>query len=175
MTAEEFVALIGEVQNNVAATLKLAVPKAKSFNRWVMDSNREEWAEKFRSDDDLDSDGEKRIHAVTVAFAGSALPELENQSLQAIGPVITFAVDFWLEYDVGSDHSNSEMIMRAEILFGQLRLWKASDLGLREIVLGHQQLQMPPDLDVVPLGGKLVHHAPGSINVLMQSKVITFS
>lgn len=176
MTAEDFANTIGTIQNAVAAILQTALPKAVVFNRWIMDSNREAWAGQLESDADTyeaDDAGEqktfKRVHAVTVAYYGLQFPPASSQQLQSVSAQPTFAIDFFYEYDAGDDATNSERVLRLDTGIAAITLWKQSDLGIRTLVKGHGQLQLPPNFDVIPLGGRLVHKASGTLTVIMQS------
>lgn len=168
MTAEELAAAVAEIQDALAATLKTAVPKAVVRNRWVMSTNRAQWAGLLESADDQDEAGKNKVHAITVAFVGLQMPEARAQELQSISLQPTFAIDFFYQYDSGNDKTNSEQQVRIDTVAGVFALWQNSALGNRALVKGHTQLQMPPTFDVIPLGGKLVHQASGTITVLMQ-------
>lgn len=169
MTSEEVAIIIGQIQDRIAAIMKVAVPKAIVRNRWVMSTNRNQWAGLLESADDQDADGKNKVHAVTVALVGLQLPPASSQELQALTMNPTFAIDFFYQYDSGNDELNSEQQLRFDTVAGVFELWKSSDLGVRPLVKGHQQLQMPPNFDVIPLGGRLVHKASGTITVLMQT------
>lgn len=169
MTPTDYADLIKTVQDNIVAILRSAVPKAVVHSRWVMDSNREAWAAALRSDADKDADDEPKIHAITVALFGIEPPAI----MPAIGGVdltVTFAIDFFVGYDAGNDETNSEATLLSDIIAALWALWQASDLNLRGDVENHRQLQMPPRFDVVPIGGVLVHRAPGTLTVVMQNK-----
>jgi hypothetical protein len=173
MTDTELAAAVGTIQDAIAAILAGVLTKSVIRNRWVMNANRETWAGLLESKEDTDTEGANKVHAATVAFAGLQTPPRSAQQLQSISLQLTFAVDFFYQYDAGTDTDNSEVTLRLDTVTAVFELWKHSDLGVRALVKGHDGLQMPPNFDVIPLGGKLVHQASGTITVMMQSQQVT--
>ena len=182
MTAEEFAEAIGTIQNAIVGIIATALPKALVLNRWVMDTNGDQWAALLESPADTYDAEESpggptkeymRVHAVTVAYYGLTFPPASSQQLQSIAPQPTFAIDFFYQYEAGDDTNNSEHVLRLDTGIAAITLWKQSDLGIRPLIKGHQQLQMQPAFDVIPLGRRLAHKASGTLTVLMQSTDIS--
>jgi hypothetical protein len=108
---------------------------------------------------EADSD---QVHAWLVSFAGVGGPWPATTSQAA--PLLTFTVDFFRRYRLGTDADNSERETRAEVAVVWWALALQPKLGLAAtLVEQHKLLQMR--LKLGPMGAQETHKGFGTLDV----------
>jgi hypothetical protein len=161
LSGEDFAEVIEQVQNAIVGIITPVVApedgetNAKVFGRYVFDRDDEQWAGLLKSEADGD-----QVHAWLVSFAGIGGPWPATTAQAA--PLLTFTVDFFRRYRLGTDSDNSEQETRAEVA----KVWWAfalqPKLGLTTVEQ-HKLLQMRIKLG--PMGAQETHKGFGTLDV----------
>lgn len=166
MTPEQYAQLGADVHAGLVVRVKTVVRPAEGRKGIVLDRDpvnldEAQWLGALKSDDDLDENGDKRVHAYIVRFGGSINPE--SPAVRSIQPTWVFPVEVFYTHDFGTDADNSEKRIRAEVLAVQMALASPPRIpGMG----GYADLSIR--LRLARLGGEIVHRGQGEIAVELQ-------
>lgn len=179
MTGEDYAKVAEDTQAAVVAVIKKVVappdpepPEPPSRKGLVLDRDpvnldESKWLGSLLAEEDLDEEGDERVHAWVVTFAGS-VPDPAVKTVGAIAPEWPFSVQFFYSHDFGTTADNSEKRARSEVLrvqwaiAGELKFEGAVPGGIKSLSR-HTGLSMRVRLK--RMGGRVIHHGVGELTV----------
>lgn len=174
---ELFFARKEAISNAVADYMESIAPKAKVIRRFAFDVNSSQWAKLLLSNNDLDSDSEPLIRTIQVYYKSDQ--QTEGAPIGSLAPVLTLGIDFFHQYDFGTDADNSEKRLVKEVSLAQWLLATHTDLGMNDVpdthpgyaaVMGHTGLGIAKyDLNDELFGDRPIQYALGELVVLLQT------
>lgn len=175
-TEESFIASVEAILDSLVTITKAAIPEAQVVGNFIFDPDFESWAGLLRSDDDVDDNGDKRIHTICIYPEGLDEDDVEDTPIACFNPIVNFGFVFYLGHYVGTNASNSARQIMREVALMKYRLAKKRDLDMRGVddesvracVAGHSGLRAPR-FQLKQLGAHPVNIAPGALEVQMQS------
>lgn len=168
MNAEEYAQLGKDIQAAIVEIIRVAAPMAKVLDRDPVNLNDESaWLAALRSDEDV-VDTRQMIHAWLVTFQSPDDPK--SEVIRSIEPTFEYRVQVFHYHDFGTDATNSEKLVRDEILKVQWAFAGSPKLSGLTGVKGHTQLRQRVSLK--RLGGEIVHRGDGSLRVDLKPQVV---
>jgi hypothetical protein len=161
ITGDEYAQIAADVQQQAAEIITSVVtvgapPVMQSLvlTEDPVDLDEAQWAGALLSENDLDENGDKRVHAWIVTFAGS--DQLESGQVRSIEPKFHLRVQVFYTHDAGS-----ESRIRAECLKVQYAIAEAPKMNMPGVVTRHEQL--PIRLRLARLGTRILHRGEGEL------------
>jgi hypothetical protein len=123
------------------------------------------WFGALKSGEDVDGEGQKRVHAWVIRFGGSVDPE--SRAVRAIEPKWIFPVEIFYSHEFGTAADNSEKRLREEVLKVQFTLAGQQRLGNIQRVSKHTDLSVRLRLGATK-AQEVLHRGSGEISVELE-------
>lgn len=174
--AELFFARKEAIKDAAVSIIATVATKSKIISRFVFDVNADAWVGLMRSPLDLDENSEQRVRMIQIHYKADI--QGDDAANGELNQRLTFGIDFFHGYDIGTDADNSELRLVSEVSQVQWALASSTDLGMNEVpdthpgyasVMSHGGLNITRyNLNDTHFGAQPVQYALGELEVRMQ-------
>lgn len=164
--AEQYAADRITIKNAVIALVQSLNTKALVLPRFVFDERDDGWPALLRSPED-----NNEIHCIQIFFAGTKQEPRATTAPGTFNPILPMGFGFFRQYQIGTDASNSEARLDAEVALVQFAIAQNLHFGQRALVHGHEGLEIAPYRLTPPLGqAGQIQYGLGRIDIEMQPR-----
>lgn len=169
-TGDQFDDQVTQVWTALKTIIESVVaPSGGQHNATIVDQSpydQGDYSGKVSSEADTDANGNAKIHAWIIVYAGpgGGWPT----TVASAAPLLTFSVDFLYQQRLGSDTNNSMVEARRELNKVYWALATSPQLGLPgSMIERHLLLQTQGDFRVIQIGTRTAHAFFGRLQVQM--------
>ncbi|HEY0003731.1 MAG TPA: hypothetical protein VGB17_02885 [Pyrinomonadaceae bacterium] len=162
MTGDEYAQLGEDIQDAIGAVIQETAPAAKVLTEDPVNIDESLWVGSLKSGEDLDAEGQKRIHAWILTFVAPDDPD--SSTVRSIEPAFVYRVQVFYSHDVGSEKRIRDEVLKVQFALAQNP--KLEVVGVNK----HTQLRIRLRLGKMrgASGDVIVHRGDGSLSVEMQ-------
>jgi hypothetical protein len=167
MSASDYAAARLEIKITIAAFIKTLAPTALVLKRFVFDPNDDKWPNLLKSPDDNNA-----IHAIQIFFTSTSRAPNRETPPGCFNPILGIGIGFFRKYEIGTDATNSEDLLDAEVSIVQWSIEQNKTFALPQVA-GHEGLLGVNYKMTRPLGQSgQIQYGIGKLDVLMQPQYL---